>query len=711
MKKSRKIIISLICVISLLFSCCVTVSAMPLTESNREDTIGKNELVNIMQAKEFTASDGTILPYRIYVPSDYDSSKSYPLVVSLHGSGCRGNDNESQFLNTSICNVLLTPENRQEYESIVIAPQCAEDYRWVETDWTKGSYTLTDDLPSPYLIAVEELIPELQQEYNIGNMYSTGVSMGGYGSWALILRHPDWFTAAINVCGAGDPSQAYKLKDIRVKAFHGNVDDTVPVQGSRDMVNAMKESGCNEVDYTEYGGMSHNIWYDAFTEQGLLDWLFYDETPDNSTWDGETCDVYYDGSGTQSDNYLISSAEELAGLAYKTNVENDNLSDKYFKLSKDINLQNNEWLPIGNIADFCGNFNGNAYTINNLCITDNTLESSGLFSTVNGSINNLNINNGDINSDKNVSILVGTLLQNSNIINCSVSGNLTGSMNTGSLVGVNNGNVLNSYSIASIDSKDTSGGIVGVNNGYICNCYFAGLSSNINTGGIAGISNISDIDNCYYSDTSNCLHGINNQSDSTTAHLTDSSYMKSQEFVDNLNSIVFNNNLSDDMMCWCCDDSYTNEGYPVLKSSIIPVSSIEVSNASLDIPVGTTSQLTASVLPNNASNKSLIFSSNDNGIATVDNLGNITATSIGNTTISVTSVQSGISEFCSINVYDNNNNNMSADNNTGNTTMNNNSNTYSTGDNNLPEYFAILGIIVSSLGIILTTKGIKKYIN
>ena len=35
--------------------------------------------------------DGTVQPYRVYLPAAYDGSKPFPLVIALHGTG--GNEN------------------------------------------------------------------------------------------------------------------------------------------------------------------------------------------------------------------------------------------------------------------------------------------------------------------------------------------------------------------------------------------------------------------------------------------------------------------------------------------------------------------------------------------------------------------------------------------------------------------------------------------
>ena len=98
--------------------------------------------------------------------------------------------------------------------------------------------------------------------------------MGGYGTWELITRHPEWFAAAVPVCGSGIPSLAGRLTDIAIWAMHGEADTTVPPQGTRDMENAVKAAGGNKIRTSFYPGVGHNSWPQAYSEKELLDWLF-----------------------------------------------------------------------------------------------------------------------------------------------------------------------------------------------------------------------------------------------------------------------------------------------------------------------------------------------------------------------------------------------------------------------------------------------------
>ena len=95
----------------------------------------------------------------------------------------------------------------------------------------------------------------------------------GYATWDLIARKPGLFATAIPVCGGGDPAQAEKLAKLPIWAFHGDVDPLVPVQRSRDMIAAIKQSG-GEPKYTEYKGVGHNSWTPTFKNAEVLEWLF-----------------------------------------------------------------------------------------------------------------------------------------------------------------------------------------------------------------------------------------------------------------------------------------------------------------------------------------------------------------------------------------------------------------------------------------------------
>ena len=90
------------------------------------------------QSNVFVHKNDT-LPYRILLPNDFDSQKSYPLLLILHGSGERGNDNELQLFHGGY--FFKRDEFRAKYPAIVVFPQCPLDSYWasVKEDYKTSS--------------------------------------------------------------------------------------------------------------------------------------------------------------------------------------------------------------------------------------------------------------------------------------------------------------------------------------------------------------------------------------------------------------------------------------------------------------------------------------------------------------------------------------------------------------------------------------------
>jgi predicted peptidase len=126
----------------------------------------------------------TTLPYRLFIPDNYNPTKKYPLVLALHGSGNRGSDNLQHIQSTRLATSWADPVNQTQYPCFVVAPQCPLNQSWnVE----------------PIAATVSDLLDSLTREFNIdlNRQYITGLSMGGYGTWDMITRFPNRFAAAI----------------------------------------------------------------------------------------------------------------------------------------------------------------------------------------------------------------------------------------------------------------------------------------------------------------------------------------------------------------------------------------------------------------------------------------------------------------------------------------------------------------------------------
>jgi predicted peptidase len=84
---------------------------------------------------------------------------------------------------------------------------------------------------------------------------------------------PKMFAAAVPICGGGDESKARMIAQVPVWAFHGEKDEAVRVERSRDMIAAIRKAG-GRPKYTEYKGEGHVIWSKVVNEVELLPWIF-----------------------------------------------------------------------------------------------------------------------------------------------------------------------------------------------------------------------------------------------------------------------------------------------------------------------------------------------------------------------------------------------------------------------------------------------------
>ena len=217
------------------------------------------------------------MPYRLLKPEFYDPGKAYPLVLFLHGSWERGSDNERQLVNG--VEVFAQPENREKFPCFVVVPQCpsqseTEPFGWAGASPDMHPYRTGFAPAEPERLAME-IVGAVEKEFNVDKdrLYVAGVSMGAFGVWDLITRYPEKFAAAIPVSGGGEPDKTSSIARLPIWAFHGAQDPNVPVAREREMIDAIRsENGSPR--YTEYPGAGHDIAPKAFSEPGLLPWLF-----------------------------------------------------------------------------------------------------------------------------------------------------------------------------------------------------------------------------------------------------------------------------------------------------------------------------------------------------------------------------------------------------------------------------------------------------
>jgi len=199
------------------------------------------------------------LNYQLYGNPKWDGKKRYPLVIWLHGSGQSGDDNKSQMGGAT--RVFTTEENQKERPCFMLAPQCPD----ADTGWNKQ---VADNL----MALIADLCDRLPVDET--RLYLTGSSMGGFGSFSLAAKYPKVFAAVVPLCGGADPKNAEVLKTVSIWAFHGDKDDMVPVERTRNVMKAIADAGGERGKYSELVGEGHGITGVVYAKPELHEWIF-----------------------------------------------------------------------------------------------------------------------------------------------------------------------------------------------------------------------------------------------------------------------------------------------------------------------------------------------------------------------------------------------------------------------------------------------------
>lgn len=191
------------------------------------------------------------LDYLLFLPKDYEQKDSWPLLLFLHGAGERGSDLE--LVKTHGPPKIV--ESQPDFPFIVVSPQCPKDEWW-----------------EPF--ALLALLDDVSRKYKVDpdRVSVTGLSMGGFGTWALAARAPNRFAAIVPICGGGERFQARRLRDIPVWVFHGAKDEGVPLDRSEEMVEAVRRAG-GDARFTVYPNAAHDSWTETYNNPELYEWL------------------------------------------------------------------------------------------------------------------------------------------------------------------------------------------------------------------------------------------------------------------------------------------------------------------------------------------------------------------------------------------------------------------------------------------------------
>lgn len=221
---------------------------------------------------QYVNGQGDTLLYRQLYP-DSDTLRKYPLVIFLHGSGERGNDNEAQ-LKWGVMN-FATDQAMIMHRAIVIAPQCPAKMQWSHFSRGEGVQLNLEAAPSKPMELLIDLIHQAIRNLPVdtNRIYITGLSMGGFGTYDAIERYPHLFAAAVPVCGGGDASKAAMIAHIPMWIFLGSEDPAVNPLYSLEMLKALTTAGAHP-GFTQYPEVGHFSWLGAYSDPLMMEWLF-----------------------------------------------------------------------------------------------------------------------------------------------------------------------------------------------------------------------------------------------------------------------------------------------------------------------------------------------------------------------------------------------------------------------------------------------------
>lgn len=192
--------------------------------------------------------------YLLYRPRGFAARgrRRWPLMIFLHGRGESGRD-------LALVEKHGPPKliaAGRAFPGLVVSPQCPADQWW--------NY-----------LALDAFVGAVMQRYPVdpARVYLTGLSMGGFATWALAAMRPQRYAAIAPICGGGDVRHAELLRNLPVWAFHGARDAVIPLRRSREMIDRIRAVG-GKPRFTIYPDALHDAWTKPYGGTQLYDWLF-----------------------------------------------------------------------------------------------------------------------------------------------------------------------------------------------------------------------------------------------------------------------------------------------------------------------------------------------------------------------------------------------------------------------------------------------------
>jgi predicted peptidase len=210
--------------------------------------------------------------YKVWVPANYNSVSKVPVLLALHGSGGKGNDNVSQ--TTQGVGVVI--RSNPNFPALVVFPQGPAGEGPTRSTFVRISQT-----------ALAQTLNEYGKR-DLTRVYITGLSYGAIQSWEIAYKNPNLFAGSLEISGnlcaicmfgtSSTDAQATAtvapvIKTLPVWLFQGDQDTQVPVTSTRILVAALKAVG-SPIIYTEIAGGDHALWDGVYARADVWTWLW-----------------------------------------------------------------------------------------------------------------------------------------------------------------------------------------------------------------------------------------------------------------------------------------------------------------------------------------------------------------------------------------------------------------------------------------------------
>lgn len=273
--------------------------------------VAEPQLIRIPQMSKATQLERD---YYLYLPANFEQQDSWPVLLFLHGNGERGDGKEELEYVMSHGPLFEAWVQKRDLPFVMIAPQLPmfgqENVPYIKNRSAEniprrlaqgvparnpkfaalgkmdgiprrdGAQLGPGGPPGGWQLLEEDLlgmVDTVLREYkgDKNRVYITGLSMGGFGTWYMVSKHPEIFAAANPIVGYGHPDLAATIAQHKIPlwCFAGGRDPVVPVAFFYDALNKLEELGHPDVRFTVEQDMSHDVWTRVYAGEDIYNWL------------------------------------------------------------------------------------------------------------------------------------------------------------------------------------------------------------------------------------------------------------------------------------------------------------------------------------------------------------------------------------------------------------------------------------------------------